>query len=276
MKKIIRGFETDSERVTAFEYDQNERLIKVSLPNKVSIVYEYDLEGRLTSLKSSDATVNYTMVYSEDGSLVKCIDQITGHFIKRELTPASLLAKEIFPTGHTFTYSYNDDDHLTQISLADFGAVEYKYEGAKLVSVHRMSPEGILAYTHEYKWDKDWKSLVGEKMIAALGEVSYQIYPYDKILIQKNPYSTYEVRLDPNGIISFIKHGDKEISIKEDRFGYLILDDEYDCLGNPINAVVNSLSELTSYRDIACTYDLNGNMIVKKHLKKPIFLNMTP
>ncbi|MCF7806211.1 MAG: RHS repeat-associated core domain-containing protein [Simkaniaceae bacterium] len=271
LKQTIRALGTNCERVTTFDYDENDRLVKVCLPSGVLVFREYDVDGNLILLKSSDKTVDYAIVYSEDGHLLKCIDRNMGYSIKREFTLSHLLAKETFPTGHTFAYSYNDNGQIEALALANFGSVQYKYDNAKLASVSRLSANGALAYTHHYEWNKTSNYLVQEKIIAGLGEVSYAVDPTNKLITQQNLYNAYELILDDQNGIASIKENGKRLDYSYDKLGHLILDDKYDSLGNPISGTVNVLNELSTYRDVECEYDLNGNLIVKKTPEKTYF-----
>jgi RHS repeat-associated protein len=226
---------------------------EICRPDGVSLFYEYNERGELTSLKSSDKTVDYAILYSEDGLFMECIDNNTAYSVKRELSTNSLLLKETFPTGHTLSYLYNDDSQIRTANLSNFGSIEYRYEAGNLVGVDRVLSNGNIAYTHQYHWDE---YLNGETLIKDLGEITYEVDLNNSTIFQKNPYTRYELKLN---------------STEEDRFSHLIVDEDYDSLGNPIDAVVNDLNELCSYRDVGCTYDLNGNLIIKKTAGKTYF-----
>lgn len=100
-------------------YDGDHRVVSRRTPNKVTLSYGYDADGRLTSRTSSDGTVNVRYHYDAVGRRTE-MDDALG----------------------TTTYQYDDDNRLT--AKTQYGhTIQYAYDAASRLT-SRTDPAGLV------------------------------------------------------------------------------------------------------------------------------------
>ncbi|MBI5274571.1 MAG: hypothetical protein HY860_05915, partial [Chlamydiales bacterium] len=181
----------------------------------------------------------------------------------KPVQPIIRLIKEMFPNNQEIQINYDEQDRITETRILHHGTIRYDYEGEYLEKVKRFSEEGTLLYQHKYEQQDENGIVYEQQLIDDLGEISYQINEDFSCCSIKTPFSFESICIDEeNRQISLQR--DESVKIYDmDLLGQLIIDTEYDSLGNPIKATVNERNELLSYKQIQCSYDENGNLIKK-------------
>lgn len=256
-----------SGKETRFYYDEKNRLGKKTNPDGANILYGYDDKDRITFIRSSDNSVNYVINYvdTESATTIISLDLLSSLKVVREIDLHGNVLSEIFPNDYCVTISYNKALLPEMLKISNLGAIEYQYEGTRLVAIRRLSPF-LESYIHRYQYDPSG-NVISEKLIGDLGEIHYS-QKANSILCEGPDYFERVCKNDTGNVISH-QIGNNLMAYEYDSFSQLM---GFDPLNNPIDANINDQNELVKYNNISCSYDANGNIVEKRtDIKKTLF-----
>lgn len=263
LEKVIEG-----QRVTSYQYDARGQLQLLLKPQGISIHYQYDDEGRLSLMESSDKTICYQYAYDGQGNLATVTDLIHHTQLRRSYDSKGQIVNEVLPNGLSLTNSYNDDGLRTNLLLPDGSGVGYEYEKGKLKAVHRKS------YMHTYDYNES--QLVKAHMIGGLGEILYSYDAKQRFAGLKSPFWSEAIPSEGydskgNLLCEAIEDvvGQKTSHYAYDDRQQLISADEeafhYDALGNlyfnNTPAEISACCEVARWGNEEYVYNANGCLI---------------
>jgi len=147
---------TDAQGVTSYDYDDLNRLVKITYPQIVNgqpavIEYGYDAAGNRTSMITPKGTTNY--VYDDAGRLVS-ITQPSFGTVSYEYDKLGNRTKMTYPNGVYTTYEYNQNNyrllsikHYNKFSVL-FDHYDYTYDNAGN-RTSMTTNMGITSYTYD-------------------------------------------------------------------------------------------------------------------------------
>ncbi len=104
----------DSRGRTRMEYDDADRLTRITYPNGRWLAYEYDEAGRRTNISHHDGTeVRYQ--YTPEGRLGSAVDEEGNSLMRYHYNELGQLAREDKGNGTYTTYEYDDAEQLTHL-----------------------------------------------------------------------------------------------------------------------------------------------------------------
>ncbi len=274
---ITRAFGTKEARTTAYTYLPSGKIATKTLPDGVVLTYTYHPLGFMSQLDSSDGKIHHVFAYDKLGYLRYALDEKYNVAIKREVDPFGNIVQEILPNGFEVKKDYDDFNRLISLRMNREGEVLYSYDPLFLRQVTRTSSRGDTLYSHTYEdYDLDG-NLISENLIGDLGQVVHATDPKGLKAYISSPYFSQQCGYDSVGnLISNI------VDRAENRYSYDDLSQlssengsgqsciySHDSLYNRTQRngkahTVNELNELLSLENVSCSYDLNGNQILKK------------
>lgn len=274
---ITRAFGTKEARTTTYTYSPSGKIATKTLPDGVSLTYSYHLLGFMSRLDSSDGKIHHSFAYDRLGFLKYALDEKYNIAIKREVDPFGNVVEELFPNGLEVKKDYDAFNRLIALRMNREEEVFYTYDPLFLRQVTRTSNRSDTLYSHIYEdYDLDG-NLISENLIGDLGEVVHGIDPKGLKAYIASPYFSQECGYDAAcNLISNI------VDRAENRYSYDDLSQlssengsgqsciyAHDSLYNRVQKngkahAVNELNELLSLENASCSYDLNGNQILKK------------
>jgi RHS repeat-associated protein len=222
--------------VISYEYDRltDRRTQEIYEEDDLTIGYEYDSQGRLTSV-----------VEEKDGNTRRTAmnyDPVTGQ--------PSRIAK---PEG-TLNYSYNELGSLARVHESAGSGVDYEYyydAAERLTTVQ--TPSGQTEYTY-YPY--------GSRESQTLPNGAYTEYAYDNLL-RTDIITHWQDDTESNKLAEFdytVGQTGRRLAVDEEIDGTPVnIDYDYDGLGR----LVNSDHSIGSSNDITYTYDVVGNRKTK-------------
>ncbi len=172
---------------TDFSYDEQGRCID-QVTDGVAMHYQYDQQGNLASLTSSDGTIHYSLEHNASGALIRATDQNSGKGFERTYDSSNRLIKETLANGLVIEKEYDEQGRPIQVTLPDHSGIGYRFEGAYLKEVNRLSPSGTLLYKHTFS-DHD---LLGfprhQRLIEGLGDITYTRDAAGNVLSMRTPF----------------------------------------------------------------------------------------
>ena len=155
------------------EYDNNFRLISVTLPDGEKETYEYDSSGRLTKINYPDGTYELFM-YDSNGNILKAENQHTVINIEYDVLNRPIRLKDDILDLETL-YSYTEDGLISEIIYPGDFRVKYKYDKDGNVKLIKFK-KGEIRYIHN-KSGLPKKVSVGKTVLS---------YSYDRRGLLKN------------------------------------------------------------------------------------------
>lgn len=187
LESIETGSESGIPRKTTFKYNESGNLIQKTLPDHISLNYEYNEAGQLKSLHSSDGAISYAFQYDAAGRLSLAEDRISGTCIHKcysadgsliEDGTQSCLARADRNSDKRITSLYLPDD--TSIAFRD-DSIECTYRGK--VVFRGLRPEGAInpslsnPFLDPLLLPRIWKN--------SEGSIEYQFDPFGQL--EKEP-----------------------------------------------------------------------------------------
>lgn len=266
MRNVIsmtEAFRTPLQRQTKYSYNKFGEKVETLKPDGTSLLYSYDSTGRLKKLTSSDKSISYEYVYSDEGLLVESIDHVHNRSTKKIYTNKEL-SKEVLANGLTVQYEYDHLGRPTKVIYPNESSLEYYYEGSFLAAVKR---DG---YVHKYNWEFGQITSMELPRKAGKLECSYDQSGNLLSIIhgkwqQKNTFdSDLLVGSVIGDITSQFEYDElKQISSEngvevhnfqnDSLYNHLSIDAEY--------STINDLNQLLFCKGRSYSYDLNGNRI---------------
>jgi RHS repeat-associated protein len=274
----VEAENTPERRVISHHYNSYGQKEKTDMPNGVSIIYEYDSLGRLSSYQSTDNTIDYQYIYDKQDHLILIKDLIHETATERFYDLHGNLLSETLDNGLTLTYTYDKIDRLLSVTLPDQSSIHYCYNAKRLLAIERIK-NGEIAYTHHYpKYDLAG-NVLEETLLGNAGSIQYKYDLLQRPISIHAPY--WQEIIPPNGfdaVGNLLKreildeHGALTYSYAYDSLNQLILEDGFVLHAYKNDSVynrtskdnqpyeLNFLNQLKSQTNYLYHYDNNGNL----------------
>lgn len=282
---LTEGAETQQPKSTSYHYNLSGQLETLTKPDGIVLFHEYDEEGRLCRLSSTDHSIDYHYSYDAQGRLVGAEDQINHLTISRSYDDLNQLLAEEWGPGLQFKHSYDLAGRRTQLMLPDKSAIHYRYHALNLIAIERQSTDGELLYQTQYQYDAPSGRLLGYHFIGGIGSLDYQydakgflrgiqtdwwsesvsdeeldVYGYLKGFSIKDAAGTYR---------SSVSYTDDHHQLAEEK-SHVDQTYEYDSLYNRIACngqswQVNEHNQVIEANGAHYQYDANGNLAKKQN-----------
>lgn len=254
--------EQQLDKTTLNKYDSLGRLIKRTLPNKVTLEHTYDQASRLTSLISSDGTINYSYKYGSGLNPILIEDHIHGTCLQREYSPFGELIREINDQNLSLQWEYDDLGRETSLTLPDQSKITYLHEGNHMKKVERLSSNGTPLYSHIYDEFDQNGHVYKESLIYGIGTVITKHDLLERPYLVNSPHHTETITYDLSGLVTSVQNSLFHQKVYEyDPLKQLRKENEtkynFDSIGNNSQLDVNEYNELSS----KFIYDKAGNPI---------------
>ena len=118
-----------------YSYDENGRKVEEKKPSGTSLFFSYDARGNLSSLKSSDGTIDHTYTYNQQ-NLPVVIDN-SGKVTKRSYDGSGNILSETLENGLSLSYERTPSGLLKTITYPDQSKSLYSYKDGRLSSIER-------------------------------------------------------------------------------------------------------------------------------------------
>jgi RHS repeat-associated protein len=286
---LTRAFGTQDSRTTTFTRLPSGKMATKTLPDGVTLAYSYHPLGFLGRIDSSDGKICHAFDYDLLGRLTYAIDEKQDIAISRQVDPLGNVTQETFPNNLEVQKAYDNFSRLTSLKMGSQGEVFYVYDPLFLRKVLRTSSRGETLYEHRYEdYDEDG-NLVTERLIGSLGDVTYAFDPRGHKRSISSPYFSQQCQYDPTGnLVNSIVDG------AETRYSYDGLSQlcSENSISQPLTYVhdslynrtqkngkaheVNDLNELISTENARCSYDRNGNQILRATPSETFHLTYDP
>lgn len=277
VKAITIKHPTDPEKdaTTSLEYDIEGRVTKLTRPQTASLLFQYDLAGRLISTRSEDGErIDYTYdamnnVLSET---VKGSDGVQARAITRTFDSLGRLLTATLGPQRTTQWAYDFNGNATQVTTPRGNVTTRAFDAVdRLVSV--MAPAAGTSVTTYDSQDNptsfaDPKQVVTEFVRNGFGEVVQEVSPDRGIAtFVYNRAGDIEQSTDARGITVYYGH---------DVLGRLTYKEPSDNAANAVHYDWDALDTETTYRIGRLTrirdssgvmvfnYDHRGNLISQR------------
>lgn len=281
IEEVIEALGSVDEKRIIYRYNEFGQLATIVKSNGISLFHEYNENGDLLRLSSSDGSIDYRYTYDQNHNIIKVEDLVNQAITERQYS-SDHLVMESLGNGLKIQNGYDSANRRNELILPDSSSIIYCYNADRLKSINRLSPSGQKKYSHEYESYDSKGKILSANLIGNIGTINYSYDSKERIHSIQTPYWSetipedgYEVsnRLiraetkDPLGQINHEWHYDdrhqltNESGITESHF-------DYDSMGNRIllngqSSSYNNLHQLTSNSHYQFAYDPNGNLIKK-------------
>lgn len=283
LTKMIEHAHTPFQKVTSYAFNSRGLIETIIKPDGVSLHYQYNDAGLLSSFFASDLSFAYEYQYDSLQRISK-IENLSSHSIShRQYNGNNQVVAEQLANGLKVFNQYDLQGRRIKLILPDLSGIEYLYDGLFLKKIQRFSSSQKPLYHHAYHYNIEGK-IIQSNLIHDLGEISYGWDRSGRSLTIDSPYWSEmieEENYNPDGNLShqalFDSVGSHEGWYGYDDLGQLI--DEkgifsshfsYDSLGNRLsknesNYQINACSQVTSADGSIYAYDVNGNLVEKRN-----------
>lgn len=252
------------EKTTTYTYDKKGRLRIKQHPNGTTLAFSYDSLDRIKDLNSTDNMLHYQYDYGPGPSPTRAHDKVRNLSWTRTYNKFGELTSETAPTGTHLTWDYDNLGKCYNFTLPDCSRVEYIYNELHLTEITRFSPTGEEQYVHSYThFDKNGR-VHQEELIHNLGALTTTHDLLERLSKQISPWNTGYIDYGPSGLVREVdstlfpskeyEYDPLEQLQQEGNQTY-----SFDSLGNPTNAQVNTLNQISTIADTTLIYDANGN-----------------
>ncbi len=281
---------------TCYSYTPKGLLQDILKPDGVNLHRDYDANGNLIQLFSSDGSIYYKFKYNRLGQFTVSVDQITGNATVRIPDPQGRLLAEKLANNLNLIHDYDFQGRRISLMLPDGSDITYDYDALHLKEVTRKDSSGNRLYTHRYREHDLSGNLLSQELIYNLGEVTYSISPHGKTAAIHSSYFSQNVtRYDPVRNILTLETGSQATNysyddlyqlIEEDgafshtyvcdsHYNRLQKDDEkykFDDLNQLVTAVYDKNGNVKSSKGVLCSYDALDRLIcVETPTRKLVF-----
>jgi RHS repeat-associated protein len=277
VESLTRGYGTQEARTTTYTYFPSGKMETETLPDGITLSYSYHPLGFMSRLDSSDRKIRHAFEYNRLGYLLHALDENQHLAIHREVDPFGNVLHESFPYGLEINKDYDDWGRAVSLRIKNQGEIVYDYDPLFLRKVSRISPRGEKLYEHVYE-DYDLAgNLISEQLIGNLGQVSHIFDLRGNKSSISSPYFSEQCQYDSVGnlfsnTIDGAEHrytydGLSQLSSESsaDQFSLYVHDSLYNrSQENGERHAFNDLNECLSRKSLGCSYDLNGNLTLKK------------
>jgi RHS repeat-associated protein len=266
---LTRAVGTQEARTTTYTYFPSGRVATKTLPDGVSLGYDYNPFGLISRLRSSDGTIDHVFEYDLLGHLRYAADEKLHLAIERQVDPFGNVTQERFPTGLEVKKAYDAFNRLLSLRMGHEGEVAYAYDPLFLRGVMRISAQGETLYSHAYEvYDEDGR-LVSERLMGNLGDITHSTNVLGQETLNRSPYFSEERGYDSLGNLIARANDGVQQRYSYDALSQLSSEPKtiyvHDSVQNRLQRngrsySVNALNELLSQS----SYDANGNQILRQ------------
>jgi len=283
---LIEASESDTSKITHYEYTPKGLLASILKPDGVCLSYEYDPMGRMVSLSSSDGSCSYEFVYNQMHQMAELLDTLTGKRISRTYSSFGQMIKEILPSGASVENTYDTMGRRKELIFSDGSSVSYSYDAMHLRSVSRHAPCGACLYSHSYNEYDESGALLAETLIKDLGVINRAFDPVGRVEQLQTPFTSEDsFSYDEAGhLLSYERksQGSTKEEFSYDALGQICSEEgtfshvfESDSLYNrrekdSVSHTINDLNQLLSDSQSDYTYDSCGNLRCKRNSQEEI------
>ena len=281
IENLTRGLGTQEERTTTYTYFPSGKMEAKTLPDGVTLSYNYHPLGFMSRVDSSDGVIHHSFEYNRLGHLRYALDEKNDQSIKRNLDPFGNIVREVFPSGLEIKKEYDCFNQPLSLTMANEGTIFYTYDPLFLREVKRTSSSGRSIYTHAYEsYDLDG-NLVSESLIGSLGQTNHVTDIKGQKAYISSPYFSQECEYNAVGNLITNVVDREKYRYSYDEHSQLSSENSptqsttytHDSLYNRVQKnekahELNNLNELLSSDSAQYSYDLNGNQISQKALSK--------
>lgn len=262
---ILEGFGSGIQKNTHYDINSMGQIAKVVKPDGTSIDHHYDAKGRLTGISSSDGSVNYHYSYDDNQRLTEIKDLVHNQTTFRTYNAFNNVVEETLGNGLNLSREYDLAGRCKQVTLPDGSGIGYRYDGALLNAVERLSKENEPLYAHQYSYNEQGQ-LSSAQLIQDIGEATFTYNEKGQFKSITSPWwSETVLNNDRKGNILQRTLQDP---LGESHFNYNYSDDgqildevnnTYDSLYNRMTDEINALNQLEKLENSEFRYDRNGN-----------------
>ena len=250
-----------------FEYDSANRLVRKTLGQEV-VSYRYDAAGNLIYVNDADSTLRYTynsrdqvISVSTAGSLFQPSVNITynydlnGNRVRMSAPFGNIIyaydrldrLMEITEGGRSFSYDYDNNSRLVSKSYPNGINTQYSYDSAsRILDIQHNNAErdGIarFSYVYDERGNRVQKNIV-RPGLSLNSEIRYVYDKLNQLISATNPQPNLSAET-----FTYDKVGNR---LKRD--------------GETEDSLFNENNQLVDDKTYAYSYDLNGNLIEKRH-----------
>lgn len=270
---VIEAKGEPEQKITRRTYTSFGEVEEILRPSGILLTHHYDFLGRLSTLSSSDGSIDYAYAYDGNHNIVSVEDHVANAKTSRTYDSSGNILSETMAHGAVMDYAYDPLNRLIETTLPDSSTISYGYDAGYLREVRRGR------YVHRDDYDISGKREASE-LAGSVGTVTYL---YDSCLrpeVVFSPYHGMELAFDPIGNVVEADYYDVKGEIGY-RYGYDDLNQltsdnfhtyQFDSLGNRVaydgqDTVHNALNQLLQQGEIHCQYDDNGNLTRKNGRK---------
>ena len=270
LESYTRAYGTPHARTTSYTFTPSGNIASKTHPNQTTLTYGYHPLGYLTTLTSSDGTIDYHFQRNRLGYLLHASNHTEQITINRDIDTFGNVLLERFSTGFFIEKTYDSFNRPTSIKLDDQGEIYYTYNPLHLKSINRNSP--LNTYTHHYTEYDLHGYLQAEQMIYSTGKIKHRRDQKGRQTDLLTPFFSQANSYDPCDNLTHSVENNTHFAYTYDDLSQLTSEKghtyEYDANYNRIQkdtdpAHFNELNELESSDHIICKYDANGNLIQK-------------
>ncbi len=129
---MIRGFGTSDARISSYKYDAYSRKTHERKPSGVEIATTYDVQGRVTTITSSDGTISYAYSYDLMGNPTLIEDKVHGKTIQRTYSGSGDIVQETLTNSTLINYMLDALGRAVEISSSAFSPIQIEYQSGFL------------------------------------------------------------------------------------------------------------------------------------------------
>lgn len=284
-----------NEGVTAFEYDDADRLIAVRYPNGRYLEYTYDAAGRRKSMLDHDGfELDYT--YDAIGQLTELRDGTNRLIVSYDYDVAGNMTRKTLGNGTSTTFDFDSLGRISRmINFASDQSInsfyEYAYDNVALrttmtsqdgqwtyqfdpigqltEAVFAPSRAGVDPHEFRYAYDKTGNRIEAIHNGVTVTYTSNNLSQYSQIGEKVNKFDADGNLIESSDTsgTSHYTYGDdgrlKQVMTPEGQWSY-----EYDTMGNRIATTHNGmrteyLIDPFGYGDAIAEYDVDGNLVAR-------------
>ncbi len=271
---------SSDEKKISYTYTKSGLIETITKPDGTQINHAYDPLNRLSTLSSSDGTIEYRYSYDANGNIIQVEDIKANTSYTYSYDAWGKKTKDTFLNALSSTFVYDRLGRITSYTLPSYGSIDYLYQSDHLQTITRKKSTGEELYRHTYSsFDLEGKVLQSE-LIGSIGAISTRYDSLGRIISSSSPFWSETIPqdgfdkagnlkalsvTDPIGTVNYSFEYDDLYQLTEER-GLFSFQYKNDSLMNRLKKndstyTINSLNQLLSDSQTAFTYDKNGNVI---------------
>ena len=124
---IFEGFREPEQKISRRDYNALGDISHIYKPDGVVLEHSYDALGRLSTLVSSDHSIDYLYTYDRNHNIIQVEDRIDHSTTKRVYDTSGLMRSETLDHGLKIDYDYDKMGRLQELTLPDLSNIRYIY-----------------------------------------------------------------------------------------------------------------------------------------------------